>query len=175
MDETQVLQEYEPMLNKIVNSFMSRASAGSTSRKEDLMQEARISFLKHIRTHQPSEYGKCYFTILHDLCEAVRRDYPFGISRHDFLSSNRQALFIYGLDDVWMLEDKEEPLSGCDLLCELQAVLETHSQQDSEIIRLKTKGITSRQIAQRLCISETYVSRTLKKIRMEMARDEQFI
>ena len=167
MNESRILLAYEPLIRKCVNLFMARAGTGRTSRKDDLLQEARISFLNHIRTHTPEEYGKCRLTILHDLCESVRRDYPMGISRHAFLNKV-QPLHIYSFDDITGLEDNQNAFTHSDLKCSLAAVLKNHSAEDVLLVRMKAKGYSNREAARRLGMSDTQVTRKLKRIRMEL-------
>lgn len=168
MNETQIIMAYEPMIQRCVNHFMSRAGMGSTSRKEDLLQEARISFLTHIRSHAPDEYGKCHYTILHDLCEAARRDYPLSISRQTFLNKKKEPLFLLSLDDIAVLEDGEESLAACELRCSIEAVLKNHPETDTLLIQMKAEGSSNRQAGKRLGMSDSQVSKKLKQIRREL-------
>lgn len=168
MNEEQLLLTYEPKLNCIVKSFMKRATTGRTSREDDLMQEARLAFLEHIRTHEPDEYGKCYLTILHALCEAVRRDYPLAISRRDFLNREKPSMCLYSLERAEDIETLEGLVEATELRCSLEAVLSNNGEQVKVLVYLKAIGYTNKQAGILLGMSDCQVTRALKKIRLEL-------
>lgn len=165
MNEEQLLLTYEPKLNCIVKSFMKRATTGRTSREDDLMQEARLAFLQHIRTHEPCEYGKCYLTILHALCEAVRRDYPLAISRHDFLNREKPSIHLCGMEKAENVETLEGLIEAAELRCSIEAVLSNGTEQVKELVRLKEIGYTNKQAGILLGMSDCQVTRTLEKLK----------
>lgn len=168
MNEEQLLLAYEPKLNCIVKSFMKRATTGRTSREDDLMQEARLAFLQHVRTHEPDEYDRCYLTILHALCEAVRRDYPLSISRRDFFNQEKPSIHLCGMEKAEDIETLEGLIEAAELRCSLEAVLSNSTEQVKVLVYLKEIGYTNKQAGVLLGMSDCQVTRALKKIRFEL-------
>lgn len=168
MNEEQLLLTYEPKLNCIVKSFMKRATTGRTSREDDPMQEARLAFLQHVRTHEPDEYGRCYLTILHAICEAARRDYPLSVSRYDFLNHAKPPVYLCGMEKAEDVETLEGLIEAAELRCSLEAVLSNCTEKVKALVYLKGIGYTNKQAGILLGMSDCQVTRALKKIRLEL-------
>lgn len=87
--EKEIMRSYDKYLGRIVHTFMRRCRVRTVS-AEDLMQEARLAFLKHIRTHKPENYGRCYLTIWHALCDAVVRAHIVKMPHGVFFDQERK-------------------------------------------------------------------------------------
>lgn len=163
--EATIMNTYEPMLNKIVNKFMAKTSMRTVS-KEDLMQEARIAFLKHIRTHRPEEYHRCSLTILHALCDAVQRQYPLSIPRTVFFCKEKRApLFIVDFNKAEEALALDDGCEAVDLMNEIMEAVERFPQEAVELVKLKLNGYSNREAARHLGMTDARVSRMLKQIR----------
>ena len=164
MTEIEILIQHEPLLNAIVNRFIRRCSMPTTSR-EDLMQEARLAFLLHIRTHRPEEYGRCWLTIWHALCDAVRRDYFVSMPRAVFFNKDQRQHHAAYRDTLPMvLKNGANPYELSDLLAAVMAEAEKHQPEAVRLVELKREGYSNREAACMLGKSDTWASRTLKRM-----------
>jgi len=165
INEATIMDSYEPLLNKIVNNFTARTTLRTVPR-EDLMQEARIAFLKHIRTHMPEEYHLCRLTILHALCDAVQRQYPLSMPRAVYLAKEKRApLFIVNFEKAEEELTVDGNCEAVDLMNEIMQAVERFPKEAMELVKLKLNGYSNREAAQQLCMTDARVSRMLKQIR----------
>ena len=169
--EMEILTSYEPMLRNIVYNFMRRCSEQTMS-AEDLMQEARMTFLQHIRTHKPEDYKRCRLTILHALCDAVLKHYPVSIPRGVFFGGDRQC-------QRWAAASLEEAqyiarnggYDASDLASQIMWAVEQFPKEAVKLVSLKVEGYTNREAAQQLGMTDAQVSRMLKRIRRLLEDD----
>jgi len=130
------------------------------------MQEARIAFLQHIRTHSPEEYHRCSLTILHALSDAVQRQYPLSMPRAVYLAKEKRTpLFIVDFnkaDEAFALDGSCEAV---DLMNEIMEVAEKFPEEAMKLVKLKMEGYSNREAARRLGMTDAWVSRMLKRIR----------
>jgi len=163
--EMEILTGYEPMLKNIVYNFMRRCSEQTMS-TEDLMQEARLAFLQHIRTHRPEDYRRCRLTILHALCDAVLKHYPVSIPRGVFFGEDRQG-------QRWAAASLEEAqyiardggYDASDFAARIMWTVEQFPKEAMKLVKLKMEGYSNREAAQELGLTDVQVSRTLSRIR----------
>ena len=170
--ELEIMTHYEPMLWRIVHNFMSRCSM-HTMQAEDLIQEARIAFLMHIRTHRPEDYGRCRLTIWHALCDAVRAQYPVSMPHGVFTNKEKRGT-VRLVDVEYMaqaLASDEEQYEAVELAAQIMHEVETFPEEATKLVHLKMKGYTNREAAQRLGMTDYQVSRTLKRIRRLLEGD----
>ena len=165
LTELDILTSYDPMIRKTVYNFMRRCSVQTMS-AEDLLQEARLAFLQHIRTHEPRDYGRCRLTILHALCDAVLRQYPLSMPRAVYLSKEKRAPLCIAdfnkAEEAFALDDGCEAV---DLMNEIMEAVESLPQEAMELVKLKLNGYSNREAARQLGMTDVRVSRMLKRIR----------
>lgn len=163
--ELDILTSYEPMLRRTVFNFMRRCSVQTMS-AEDLMQEARLAFLQHIRTHRPEDYGRCHLTILHALCDAVLKHYPVSMPRGIFFDgSQRQRWVMETLNNEAHYMAQDGGFDAADLAAQIMEAVEQFHKEAMKLVKLKVVGYTNREAAQRLGMTDAKVSRLLKQIR----------
>ena len=164
--EQEIMNRFDPLLWKFVHSFINRCSK-STVPAEDLIQEARLAFLHHIRTRKPEEYHMCRLTILHALYDAVQRAFPVSMPRAVFIDKQRRGTFLFHDFD-----EKEERLidtandyESIDLALRLMQEARKISPAAEELLRLKANVYSNREAAQMLGKTDVQVSRMLKQLR----------
>lgn len=159
MTELEALEAYDTFLWKQVHSF-TRSARYPNARHEDLIQEARIAFLQHIRTHSESEWAACTLTIKGALYDYVRREYPQKVSRHGFGKALRGGRRFCPFDECtrYIYEDDHSAI-------DLTAALDQLSEENRELIALKLKGLTVGEIAVQMGKSHQVISHRLKAIR----------
>ncbi len=158
MHEEAIIQQYEPMLKSIVIDFSQR-KAGKAAAFQDLMQEARIAFLCHIRTHREQDFSKVYYTIWHALYEAARREYPLSISYKAFSKQRRTPIALIPLDDEAMQLTCEDELQWLD------SFIRSFTAEEQELILCKLDGMKNSEIASRAGVSNATVTRRLQRLR----------
>ena len=169
--ELEILTNYEPLLKKTVYNFIQRCNVRTLS-AEDLMQEARMAFLQHIRTHKPEEYGRCRFTILHALCDAVLRQYPVSMPRAVFFDrGKREQWVMVNLDDEVQYEARNGGYDAADLAAQIMDVVGTLPEEAMKLVKLKLERYSNREAAQKLGMTDVQVSRMLKQIRRLLEDD----
>lgn len=163
--ELDILTSYEPMLRRTVYNFMRRCSVQTMS-AEDLMQEARLAFLQHIRTHRPEDYGRCHLTILHALCDTVLRQYPVSMPRGVFFDgSQRQQWVMERLNNEAHYMAQDGGFDAADLAAKIMEAVERFPKEAMKLVRLKIAGYGNREATQMLGMSVVQASRTTKRIR----------
>ena len=165
-NEQEIMNRFDPLLWKFVYSFISRCSK-STVPPEELIQEARLAFLHHIRTHKPEEYHMCRLTILHALCDAVQRTFPVGMPRAVFADKQRRGTFLFHNFDEGeeLLIDTDNDYNRIDLALRLMQEARKISPVAEDLLRLKANGYSNRAAAQLLGKTDVQVCRTLKQLR----------
>lgn len=163
--ELDILTSYAPMIRRTVSNFMRRCSVQTMS-VEDLMQEARLAFLQHIRTHRPEDYGRCRLTILHALCDAVLRQYPVSMPRGLFFDgSQRQQWVMERLNNEAHYMAQDGGFDAADLAAQIMKAVEQFPKEAMKLVKLKMEGYSNREAAQQLSMTDVQVSRMLKQIR----------
>ena len=162
-NEEQIIQQYEPMLQRIVKNFRRRCSHPTTS-EADLLQEARIAFLEHIRTHEEQDYSRCYRTIIHALFETVRRDYPVYVPYGAFRKHDYNKITLIDCDAVEVPSASNE-LEKIEVTSMFLGFIDELTQEERQLIKLKMNGMTSREAGRRIGMSDVQVHRLLTQIR----------
>lgn len=161
MSESEALERYELYLWKQVNIFYRKARGQSVT-LDDLMQEARIVFLQHIRTHDESEWAACTLTIHGALYDYVRKYYPLSIPRGRFAASKRQKvmfdeLSIHTESQRYYHEDDHSAI-------DLKAAMKKLKEIDRQIISLKLQGWRVTEISKQMGLSHQMVSHRIKAL-----------
>lgn len=170
--EELIMRQYESMLQRIVSSFRRRCSYPTTS-EADLLQEARIAFLEHIRMHNEHEYTRCYRTILHALFDAVRRDYPVYVPYGVFRTHDFKKISTISYDAVEVTSDNES-FENIEAASTVSAFLGKLTKQEQQLIKHKIDGMTNREAGQRVGLSDVQVSRALRRIRKKQTHTSCF-
>lgn len=164
MSEAEALMKYELFLWKQVHAFARQAQC-QTIPLDDFMQEARIAFLLHIRTHDESMWAACTLTIRGALFDYVRRNYPLSISRCGFKMRLTRGTTFAAVDQV---TDEcgiayEDDHSGMDLMTALQRL----NPKERELIGMRLEGLTIMEIASKEGMTYHGIRYRLKVIRQK--------
>lgn len=163
MSEAEALQRYDAFLWKQVHAFVRLAKRKSPALLDDLIQEARLAFLQHIRTHNESEWAACTLTIKGALYEYARREYPLSVSHHGFGKALKKQIQFHPIDEYltalgeWYEDDHTD--------IDLREALTQISEADKQIVALKLEGMSVKEIASRTGRPPQAISWRLKTIR----------
>ena len=162
MSEAEALAKWDAYLCKQAHAFY-RLSEQYTLSVDDFIQEARLAFLQHIRTHDRNMWAACTLTIKGALMECVRRNYPLSVSRNHFCQTMKAGLRFTSLDEITFEHgaSREDDHSGIDLKTAI-AQLTTEEQQ---IIGMLLEGWSVTEIADRMGKPHQTISYRLKAIR----------
>ena len=165
MSEAEILQRYDLYLCKQAHTFY-RLSRQHTLTVEDFIQEARLAFLQHIRTHDKSMWAACTFTVKGAMMECVRRDYPVAVSRNHFKQMLQSGICFTSVDEIIDGHGAgcEDDHSGIDLL----RFVDRLKEKDRAIIRMRLEGFSVVEIGKALNISPQAVYGHLKMIRRKL-------
>ena len=166
MSEADILQRYDLYLCKQAHAFY-RLSRQHTLTVEDFIQEARLAFLQHIRTHGESMWAACTLSIKGAMMECVRRNYPLSVSRNHFRQTLKAGLCFTSVDEItgeygtgW-----EDDHSGIDLMM----IFDGLKAKDREIIAMRLEGLTVMEISKQMNKPHQMISYRLKAIRQKLS------
>lgn len=165
MTETEALQRYDAFLWKQVHAFCRR-SRRKQQPLEDFIQEARIAFLQHIRTHPESEWTDCKLTIMRALFDFARAEYPLTCSHHGFRKILREKKHFYPYDEYLTSFGERHEDDHTDI--DLREALAHLSEIDQQVIVMRLEGFTQREIASRTGRTPQAISRRMQTIRRKM-------
>lgn len=134
---------------------------------DDLMQEARLSFLEHIRRiDDKRQICACRSSIIHVLYDQCMLRAPVHIAEHRFkneIKSVKTASFEEVDERECVVNDFEEDM---DRKIMMECFLNSLSKSDRRILELKQSGFKGQEIARAMGYqSETYVSRRFSNIK----------
>ena len=163
MTEAEALQCYDTFLWKQVHAF-HRSASGTALLLDDLIQEARIAFLQHIRTHVESMWPACSLSIKGALYEYARREYPLTASRYGFTKTIKARIKFCPYERIMLNEWYEDDHTALDLR---EAIVHLNAS-DKQIIMMKLEGMTIKEIADAISLSQQVVSYHLKSIKRNL-------
>lgn len=159
-----MLLQYEPYLRKIVYELRSRGGLPGVDDLEDLMQEARVEFLVHLRKiPDQTDILKCRYNIIGALCTYWRSMAQIRIPKNVYHKVIREVQCV-SLDGECRenLEGGENPSEEAEVLDFLSSL----TPEERVIIRMKLAGYKSREIMPVLHVSrEPQMSRMLGRVR----------
>lgn len=150
MSEAEALAKWDAYLWKQAHAFY-RLSEQHTITLDDLIQEARLAFLQHIRTHDESMWPACTLTIKGALIECIRRDYPLTVSRNNFTRLLHEGIVFLTLEtgvdtDGVCYEDDH---TGIDL----RTAITKLNTAEQEIVGMRLEGLTVKAIAKEVGVT----------------------
>ena len=172
---TEIVTRNESMLRGIVAAFMrkvSNNSRGGMIDREDMMQEALYAFIVEVRQYGETVAVTHRRSIWHALYEAARRALPVKVSYGAYRKDRRQAMFI----EEWDSDNEEHQQAGrIDAAFGAMTVrmaLEVMNEQEREIVRLRLKGLSQREIGLRIGLNDVQMCRAMKQIRRQFKREQ---
>lgn len=170
-EEALLLERYEMFLQKRVRQYCKNVTLPMSGTWEDLMQEARIVFLEHIRSMKDmSEVMNCWHDMTHALCLYKEAQFVVKLPHHAYKERHKQYTSI-PLDDID--KDYSSPFSTDDILSkvELDRFLDTLGCDERMIVERRLDGFNNREILPFTSIrSEPQFSRRLGGIKKKVKR-----
>lgn len=168
MTEAEALQRYDAFLWKQVYAFC-RLSKRQQQPLDDFIQEARLAFLQHIRTHPETEWNACTLTIKGALYEYARKEYPLTVSHNKFSKVLGEKIYFIG-DAQYEMEvykaGKRHEDDHTDI--DLRQALDNLSESDRQIICLKLEGMTAKEIGDRTGKTPQAISLRIRTIKRKI-------
>lgn len=164
--EAALLRQYDPLLQSFVNEFHYKGGSRGVDNTEDLIQEARLEFLRHLRRiSDPSEIVLCRFHILGALCAYCRTMALVKIPKYCFSQTLRGVQREDG-DVASIIEQQETTDDDILFNIELDEFLNSLPPEERIVVRMKLDGYTSREIIPVVeAKGEPQMSRILSRIR----------
>lgn len=169
-EEEALLAKYERMLTKRVAEYCRHSSLPFSDYWNDLLQEARIAFLAHIRKiDDEKDLPKCGFDILHALCLARESMFVVHIPHGKFKSSSKNFLAIH-TDDV--RDQAHDHCTGGMLSgVMVEQFLGTLSADERTVVNMRLAGYHGREILPHTSfISDQQMSRCLNRIKEKVSQ-----
>ena len=164
MNEADALKKWDAYLWKQAHAFYNLAEQHTLS-LDDFVQEARLAFLQHIRTHDESMWAACTLTMKGAMMECVRRSYPLSVSRNHFSQTLKAGLCFTSVDEITSEYGTKWEDDHSDI--DLRAALDTLDAKEQQIVNMRLEGCSVMDIANRMGMSHQAISYHLKKIRFK--------
>ena len=166
-EEAELLQQYTPLLRKLVNHFCIRMDARDDI-KEDLIQEASLAFITHIRRMDSlDQAGRCRTPVQRAMFNFLELMSPVHIPHYCYYTECRNISVVPIATDPGSLlvlaetADLEGAVAMRDFVSRL-------APQEQQMLALRADGYSNREIVRRLGYSsEWQVARRLKRIQRQ--------
>lgn len=167
MQEAEYLIRFEPFIQRQVRDYQSRHAQQNCIDLDDLLQEARIVFLNHIRKiPDESTIMNCKYAIHGALCELSRSMSLVRIPKYCYGDEIRKIQQVDYEDAV--LESDERYAYGAESELILREFENTLTEKERIVCRMKQHGYSSREIIPFVGVAgEPQMSRLLKSVRMK--------
>lgn len=164
--EATLLRQYDPLLRSFVYDFHFKGGSRGVDNTEDLIQEARLEFIRHLRRiSDPSEIALCRFQVLGALCDYCRAMALVKIPKYCFSQTLRELQREEG-DATSIMEERETTDDDALFNLELDDFLKSLPPEERIVVRMKLDGYTSREIIPVVkAKGEPQMSRLLSRIR----------
>lgn len=168
--EEALLIKYDPMLRRLVRDFNRKSGSQGIDHTDDLLQEARLAFLKHIRRIDDlSQLLLCQYRIwgaMYDYCRAIA---PVKIPKYCFSTEIRKIHCVDG--DIGDMERMLPPVTDEHILFEAEksAFLDSLSEAERTAFHMKENGCTNRDIIPAIqARGEPQMTRFMQRIRKKV-------
>lgn len=169
----EVLERNENFLKITVSNFMRKCSQRNRNgvlSREDLMQEVTLCFLSEVERYGEETARTHSRTLFNAMYMAVIRAYPLSVPKRS--SGFKQITASHLWIDRW--ENMGERIAVDDtsnMVIDRISVherLEVLSSSDQQIINWRLDGLSQREIARRIGLSDVQMCRTMKRIRRQL-------
>ena len=170
-NESILINKYTPLLTATVTTFMNKLNPHNRNGvldAEDLRQEVTIAFIDIIRTQGEEALTHNRLTFIHVMWDAVRRAYPLSIPYYAFGNQHRQALNLATFEEWYedpSLTHEEEP----DTITRI--MIDQLPEPQRTIARMKLDGMSQREIANALGVSDATMSRMFQQLKNSIKTD----
>ncbi len=164
-NESALLNKYAPLLNATVTNFMHKLNPNNRNGvldAEDLRQEVTIAFIDIIRTQGEEALTHNRLTYLHVMWDAVRKAYLLSTPYHAFSTRHREAIYFPTIDECFedealVQEEEDDTLT--------QIMIDQLPEPQRNIIRMKLDGMSQREIAHVLGVSDATMCRMFQRLK----------
>lgn len=161
MNEEKHLREYDGWIKRCVNAYIARGKNQSAELREDLYQEARMTFVEFMRKNGTPPYDKATMkTCLRYIdCQLYRMIIEYrGVGfTHKSFKENKDALKSVEISDevknTISVEDED--------ITEIDDWMNHLPYKQKIIVMMRMAGFTFEEIAQRLDSNERYIREVL--------------
>ena len=166
--EQTLICKYAPLINHTVATFMQKLNPSNRNGvldADDLRQEVTIAFINIIRTHGEEALARNRLTYLHVMWDAVRRAYPLAMSYQAFGKHNRKPMTVEGcVEEETLVQDIE-----ADTLTRI--MIDQLPEPQRNIVRMKLDGMSQREIAHALGVSDATMTRMFQRLKNNIKTD----
>lgn len=161
-EEGDLIKQYEPFLSRMVSIYMTQAKLPTSGQRADLMQEARLALLTHIRRIESvDQIFMCHIHVISAMC---RHKEQMGLLHipHGKYEKERQKYERVGVE---LLNDL--PADGEDVLFRVvvDAFLDTLNPSERRAFEMILEGYTNREIMREIGLkSDSQVFRYLRRL-----------
>ena len=172
--EAQLIERYDSYLWKIIHRFKGRDKKngfhrGGYQNLEDLHSECVLVFLNHIRSSETIEDFKKLpsFELLQAMCKYVLGEQVVSYPRRTSNFSSVMETVPCKVDDELL---KKEATMVCDPFADVldriafEEYFQSLSKEKQDVMTMKLKGFQNREIARKLNVSDSTVSRIMKAL-----------
>lgn len=161
MNEEKYLFEYDSWIKRCVNAYIARGKNQSAELREDLYQEARITFVEFMRKNGAPPYDKatlktCLRYIDCRLYRMIVRYRGMGYYHNTFKRDKDSFVTVELSDEVKntvSVEDED--------IAEIDDWMNHLPYKQKIIVMMRMAGFTFEEIAQRLDLNERYIREVL--------------
>lgn len=157
--------QYEPFLRSIVYELRGRGGLYGIDDIEDLMQEARLEFILHLRRIADAEdIKKCRCNIIGALCAYWRLMAQLRIPKNRYHEEIRKVQCI-SKDDA-AFDDSDAVDDDLFSAVEIRDFIDSLTPEEQVVVIMKLEGFKGREIIPVLQLGgEPQMSRMLKRVR----------
>lgn len=159
--EVELLTKYRPYLARMVREYLSRVPLDAAVHYEDMMQEANLAFLLHIRKMR--EITDVYLCRLHVFAALRRyRESQFIVNIPHYRFSEYRNSF----SACALTPDRESEATSGEVADELLAdeFLDTLSENEHAAVELRQDGYTNREIGRKIGLKDWQITRLFQRI-----------
>lgn len=178
MDSTtawEILQRNHKFLCYTVNSFMRRCPSryqGGVISREDLMQEVTLCFLSEVEKYGEETARRNRLSLLQSMYQAVMTAYPLSVPKRSsgFRKITERHLWVDRWEDmaerIKIKDYSENMVERITITQQMEALSDT----DKKIIHWRLEGLTQREIANRMGLTDVQMCRRMKRIKAIMTQ-----
>ena len=159
--EMMLLRKYKPYLVSLARDYCNHVSLPFSDCLDDLIQEARIAFLRHIRRIESED--DIYLCKIHVLSAMSKYKESMHVVRiaHNAYAEHKDKSTRVSVDE----RDRAVTSEETEVRLHFEEFLGTLNQEERDLLTLKEQGYRNREICAQVKMSDSKVSRLLKALR----------
>lgn len=170
--EQTLICKYTPLINHTVSTFMHKLNPHNRNGvldADDLRQEVTIAFIGIIRTQGEEAITRNRLTYLHVMWDAVRRAYPLAMTNYAFNNAQkREPIHFHTVEGCF---EEEALLQDIESDTLTQIMIDQLPEPQRTIVRMKLDGMSQREIAHALGVSDATMTRMFQRLKNSIKTD----